>query len=211
MEKFNLFRVYNSRTYEKVESLDKNCFGDYYIKNNSTEYNDDVILCRSFKLYDYKGNWIIIFEGDILEITFKKIGKSKDIKLIGKVIYENNTFLLDTIQGKIDLTQSDNIITFEIIDNFFNIENKLYKIKELFDNYFISSFENFNVYIKEDSIIISSNISVFEYIIKEKRLVYTLLEDDIDMDNDFQCMLLKGCIDYLRKEIDKIWIDEEMD
>jgi hypothetical protein len=211
MEKFNLFRVYNSRTYEKVESLGKNCFGDYYIKNNSTEYNDDVILCRSFKLYDYKGNWIIIFEGDILEITFKKIGKSKDIKLSGKVIYENNTFLLDTIQGKIDLTQSDNIITFEIIDNFFNIENKLYKIKELFDNYFISSFENFNVYIKEDSIIISSNILVFEYIIKEKRLVYTLLEDDIDMDNDFQCMLLKGCIDYLRKEIDKIWIDEEMD
>lgn len=211
MEKFNLFRVYNSRTYEKVESLDKNCFGDYYIKNNSTEYNDDVILCRSFKLYDYKGNWIIIFEGDILEITFKKIGKSKDIKLSGKVIYENNTYLLNTIQGKVDLIQSNNIITFEIIDNFFDIENKLYKIKELFDNYFVSSFENFNSSIKEDSIIISSNISVFEYIIKENRLVYNLLEDDIDMDNDFQCMLLKGCIDYLVKEIDKIWIDEEID
>ena len=93
---------------------------------------------------------------------------------------------------------------FKIIE----IENKLYKIKELFDNYFISSFENFNTNIKDGSIIISSNVSVFEYIIKEKRLVYTLLEDDIDMDNDFQCMLLKGCIDYLRKEIIKIWEEE---
>lgn len=209
MEKFNLFRVYNSRTYENVENLSRNCYGDYFVRNNND--NDGVILCSSFKLYDYKGRWLIVFEGDILEITFKKIGKKKDIKFSGKVTYENNTYLINTVKGKVDLTQSDNIITFEIIDNFFDIENKLYKIKELFDNYFISSFENFNTSIKDGSIIISSNISVFEYIIKEKRLVYTLLEDDIDMDNDFQCMLLKGCIDYLRKEIDKIWIDEEID
>ena len=209
MIKSSLFRVYNSRTYENVENLSRNFYGDYFVRNNND--NNEVILCSSFELYNHKGNWLIVFEGDILEITFKKIGKNKDIKLSGKIMYENNTYLLDTIQGKIDLTQSNNIVNFEIIDNFFDIQNKLYKIKELFDEYFISSSENFNTYIKDDSIIISSSISVFEYIIKEKRLVYNLLEDDIDMDNDFQCMLLKGCIDYLRKEIDKIWIDEEMD
>ena len=209
MIKSSLFRVYNSRTYENVENLSRNCYGDYFVRNNND--NDDVILCSSFKLYNYKSDWLIVFEGDILEITFKKIGKSKDIKLSGKIIYENNTYLLDTIQGKIDLTQSNNIVNYEIVDNFFDIQNKLYRIKELFDEYFISSDESFNTYIKDDSIIISSSISVFEYIIKENRLIYTLLEDDIDMDNEFQFMLLKGCIDYLRKEIDKIWINEEMD
>ena len=209
MIKSNLFRVYNSRTYEIVENLSRNYYGDYFVRNNND--NDDVILCSSFKLYNYKGNWIIIFEGDILEITFKKIGKSKDIKLSGKVIYENNTYLLDTIQGKVDLTQSDNIITFEIIDNFFNIENKLYKIKELFDNYFISNFESFNTFIENENIIISSDISKFEYIVEEKRLICDLTDsNDIDFDNDFQSMLFKSCIDYLRKEIDKIWIDEEI-
>lgn len=209
MIKSSLFRVYNSRTYENVENLRRNCYGDYFVRNNND--NDDVILCSSFKLYNYKSDWLVVFEGDILEVTFKEVGKKKDIKFEGKVVYENGLYLLNINQDKIDLTQSNNIVTFEIIDNFFDIQNKLYRIKELFDEYFISSSENFNTYIKDDSIIISSNISVFEYIIKEKRLVYNLLEDDIDMDNDFQWMLLKGCIDYLVKEIDKIWINKEMD
>ena len=209
MVKSSLFRVYNSRTYEKVENLGKNYYGDYYIKNDNK--NDEVILCSSFKLYDYKNNWIIIFEGDILEITFKEIGKEKDVKFEGKVIYENGIYFLNTIQGKIDLTYSGNIVTFEIIDNFFDIENKLYKIKELFDKYFISSFENFSTYIENENIIIFSDISKFEYIIEEKRLVCGLPNDEsIDFDNEFQFMLLKGCIDYLVKEIDKIWINEEM-
>ena len=210
MIKSSLFRVYNSRTYENVENLSRNCYGDYFVRNNND--NDDVILCNSFKLYDYKGGWLIVFEGDILEITFKKIGKKKDIKFEGKVVYEDGIYLFNTTQGKIDLTQSNNIVTFEIIDNFFNIQNKLYKIKELFDNYFISSFENFNTYIENENIIISSDISKFEYIIGEKRLICDLTNSkDIDFDNDFQSMLFKGCIDYLKKEIDKIWIDEEMD
>lgn len=210
MIKSSLFRVYNSRTYENVENLSRNCYGDYFVRNNND--NDDVILCNSFKLYDYKGGWLIVFEGDILEITFKKIGKKKDIKFSGKVVYEDGLYLFNTTQGKIDLTQSNNIVTFEIIDNFFNIQNKLYKIKELFDNYFISSFENFNTYIENENIIISSDISKFEYIIGEKRLICDLTNSkDIDFDNDFQSMLFKGCIDYLKKEIDKIWIDEEMD
>lgn len=209
MIKSSLFRVYNSRTYENVENLRRNCYGDYFVRNNND--NDDVILCSSFKLYNYKSDWLVVFEGDILEVTFKEVGKKKDIKFEGKVVYENGLYLLNINQDKIDLTQSNNIVTFEIIDNFFDIQNKLYRIKELFDEYFISSSENFNTYIKDDSIIISSNISVFVYIIKEKRLVYNLLEDDIDMDNDFQWMLLKGCIDYLVKEIDKIWINKEMD
>lgn len=209
MIKSSLFRVYNSRTYENVENLRRNCYGDYFVRNNND--NDDVILCSSFKLYNYKSDWLVVFEGDILEVTFKEVGKKKDIKFEGKVVYENGLYLLNINQDKIDLTQSNNIVTFEIIDNFFDIQNKLYRIKELFDEYFISSSENFNTYIKDDSIIISSNISVFEYIIKEKRLVYNLLEDDIDMDTDFQWMLLKGCIDYLVKEIDKIWINKEMD
>lgn len=209
MIKSSLFRVYNSRTYENVENLRRNCYGDYFVRNNND--NDDVILCSSFKLYNYKSDWLVVFEGDILEVTFKEVGKKKDIKFEGKVVYENGLYLLNINQDKIDLTQSNNIVTFEIIDNFFDIQNKLYRIKELFDEYFISSSENFNTYIKDDSIIISSNISVFVYIIKEKRLVYNLLEDDIDMDTDFQWMLLKGCIDYLVKEIDKIWINKEMD
>lgn len=210
MIKSSLFRVYNSRTYENVENLSRNCYGDYFVRNNND--NDGVILCSSFKLYDYKGSWLIVFEGDILEITFKKIGKKKDIKFSGKVVYEDGLYLFNTTQGKIDLTQSNNIVTFEIIDNFFNIQNKLYKIKKLFDNYFISSFENFNTYIENENIIISSDISKFEYIIEEKRLICDLTDSkDIDFDNDFQSMLFKGCIDYLRKEIDKIWIDGEID
>lgn len=209
MIKSSLFRVYNSRTYENVENLSRNCYGDYFVRNSND--NDGVILCSSFKLYDYKGGWLIVFEGDILEITFKKIGKKKDIKFSGKVVYEDGLYLFNTTQGKIDLTQSNNIVTFEIIDNFFDMQNKLYKIKELFDNYFISSFENFNTYIENENIIISSDISKFEYIIEEKRLICDLTDSkDIDFDNDFQFMLFKGCIDYLRKEIDKIWIDEEM-
>lgn len=210
MIKSSLFRVYNSRTYENVENLSRNCYGDYFVRNNND--NDGVILCSSFKLYDYKGSWLIVFEGDILEITFKEIRKEKDVKFEGKVIYENGLYLFNTTQGKIDLTQSNNIVTFEIIDNFFNIQNKLYKIKKLFDNYFISSFENFNTYIENENIIISSDISKFEYIIEEKRLICDLTDSkDIDFDNDFQSMLFKGCIDYLRKEIDKIWIDGEID
>lgn len=210
MIKSSLFRVYNSRTYENVENLSRNCYGDYFVRNNND--NDGVILCSSFKLYDYKGSWLIVFEGDILEITFKEIRKEKYVKFEGKVIYENGLYLFNTIQGKIDLTQSNNIVTFEIIDNFFNIQNKLYKIKKLFDNYFISSFENFNTYIENENIIISSDISKFEYIIEEKRLICDLTDSkDIDFDNDFQSMLFKGCIDYLRKEIDKIWIDGEID
>ena len=209
MIKSSLFRVYNSRTYENVENLSRNCYGDYFVRNNND--NDGVILCSSFKLYDYKDNWLIVFEGDILEITFKEIGKEKDIKFEGKIVYEDGLYLFNTTQGKIDLTQSNNIVTFEIIDNFFDIQNKLYKIKELFDNYFISSFENFNTHIENENIIISSDISKFEYIIEEKRLICDLTDNkDIDFDNDFQSMLFKGCIDYLRKEIDKIWIDEEM-
>lgn len=209
MIKSSLFRVYNSRTYENVENLSRNCYGDYFVRNNN---NDDVILCSSLKLYDYKDNWLIVFEGDILEITFKKIGKYKDIKLSGKVTYENNTYLLNTIQGKVDLTQNENILDFEIIDNFFDIENKLYRIKELFDEYFISSSENFVSFIKNDCIIISSNISSFEYIINEKRLILGLFnEKSINFDNEFQSMLLMGCIDYLKEEIDKIWIDKEID
>lgn len=213
MKKSSLFRVYNARTYEKVENLGKNCYGDYYIKNNSNEDSDDVILCRSFKLYDCRDNWVIIFEGDILEITFKKIGNKKDIKFEGTFIYENDNYLLyTTSKDKIDLTQSSNITTFEIIDNFYNTKNKLYKIKELFDEYFISSFKNFNTHIENENIIISSDILNFEYIIKEKRLICDLTDSkDIDFDNDFQSMLFKGCIDYLRKEIDKIWVDEEID
>lgn len=210
MIKSSLFRVYNSRTYENVENLSRNCYGDYFVRNNND--NDGVILCSSFKLYDYKGSWLIVFEGDILEITFKEIRKEKYVKFEGKVIYENGLYLFNTTQGKIDLTQSNNIVTFEIIDNFFNIQNKLYKIKKLFDNYFISSFENFNTYIENENIIISSDISKFEYIIEEKRLICDLTDSkDIDFDNDFQSMLFKGCIDYLRKEIDKIWIDGEID
>lgn len=210
MIKSSLFRVYNSRTYENVENLSRNCYGDYFVRNNND--NDGVILCSSFKLYDYKGSWLIVFEGDILEITFKEIRKEKDVKFEGKVIYENGLYLFNTTQGKIDLTQSNNIVTFEIIDNFFNIQNKLYKIKKLFDNYFISSFENFNTHIENENIIIFSDISKFEYIIEEKRLICGLTDSkDIDFDNDFQSMLFKGCIDYLRKEIDKIWIDEEID
>ena len=210
MIKSSLFRVYNSRTYENVENLSRNCYGDYFVRNNNN--NDGVILCSSFKLYDYRGSWLIVFEGDILEITFKKIGKKKDIKFSGKVVYEDGLYLFNTTQGKIDLTQSNNIVTFEIIDNFFNIQNKLYKIKELFDNYFVSSFENFNTHIENENIIISSDISKFEYIIEEKRLICDLTDSkDIDFDNDFQSMLFKGCIDYLRKEIDKIWINKEMD
>lgn len=210
MIKSSLFRVYNSRTYENVENLSRNCYGDYFVRNNND--NDGVILCSSFKLYDYKGSWLIVFEGDILEITFKKIGKKKDIKFSGKVVYEDGLYLFNTTQGKIDLTQSNNIVTFEIIDNFFNIQNKLYKIKKLFDNYFVSSFENFNTHIENENIIISSDISKFEYIIEEKRLICDLTDSkDMDFDNDFQSMLFKGCIDYLRKEIDKIWIDKEID
>lgn len=210
MIKSSLFRVYNSRTYENVENLSRNCYGDYFVRNNND--NDGVILCSSFKLYDYKDNWLIVFEGDILEITFKEIGKEKDIKFEGKVVYENGLYLFNTTQGRIDLTQSNNIVTFEIIDNFFNIQNKLYKIKKLFDNYFVSSFENFNTHIENENIIIFSDISKFEYIIEEKRLICDLTDSkDIDFDNDFQSMLFKGCIDYLRKEIDKIWIDEKMD
>ena len=211
MIKSNLFRIYNARTYEKVENLDKNYYGDYHIKNDNK--NDEVILCSSFKLYDYKNNWIIVFEGDILEVTFKEISKEKDIKLKGTVTYENGFLFLHNItQGKLNLTQSSNIISFEIIDNFFDIENRLYKIKELFDNYFISSSENFKTYIRNNNIVISSDISKFEYIIKEKRMICSLPDkESIDFDNEFQFMLFKGCIDYLGKKVNKIWIDEEMD
>lgn len=94
MIKSSLFRVYNSRTYENVENLSRNCYGDYFVRNNND--NDGVILCSSFKLYDYKDNWLIVFEGDILEITFKEIGKEKDIKFEGKVVYENGIYLFNT-------------------------------------------------------------------------------------------------------------------
>lgn len=214
MIKSSLFRIYNSRTYEKVENLGKNYYGDYCIKNSfnkNTNDNDDVILCSSFKLYDYKGNWIIVFEGDILEITFKEIGKEKDVKFEGKVMYENGIYFLNTIQGKIDLTYSDNIVTFEIIDNFFDIENKLYKIKELFDNYFILNINKFSIYNEEDKIYISNGYIIFTYIIEEEKLKFEILEGQINHNDEIQNMLIRSCIEYLRKEINKIWIDEEID
>lgn len=209
MIKSSLFRVYNARTYEKVENLGKNCYGDYYIKNDNK--NDEVILCSSFKLYDYKSNWIIVFEGDILEITFKEIGKEKDVKFEGKVVYENSLYFLNTTQGKIDLTYSDNIVTFEIIDNFFDIENKLYKIKELFDNYFILNINKFSIYNEEDKIYISNGYIIFTYIIEEEKLKFEILEGQINYNDEIQNMLIRSCIEYLRKEINKIWIDEEID
>ena len=46
------------------------------------------------------------------------------------------------------------------------------------------------------------------YIIKDKRLQNETLCGRIDYENNVHNMLMSSCVDYLRKEIIKIWEEE---
>lgn len=210
MIKTNLFRVYNSKTYEKVDKLGTNYTNQFFDDDNILSPDEkNIIICGSYYMCNcLNSNSLRVFEGDILRVVERDIRMGEYTETIyeGMVVYKDDKYMLEIKNiGYIDLEDNDSIVDFEFVDNYYEIQRKLYKIKELFENYFVSSHSTFSVFIKEDDIIISNENIVFIYVIKEERLKNTISRNQINYNDKIQSMLLHSCIDYLRKEITKIW------
>nr|DAN63707.1 MAG TPA: hypothetical protein [Herelleviridae sp.] len=214
MIKTNTFIVYNANTYEKITKLGINHIYDF-CNEDEFYFSEDksIILCGSYDLCNYlNSNSLRVFEGDILRVTIRdlRMGEYSENTYDGMVIYKDDKYMLQVENiGYINLEDKDLIVDFEFVNNYYEIQRKLYKIKELFDNYFVSNNNKFSIYNEENKIYISNGYIIFTYIIKEERLKFEILEGQINYKDEIQNMLIRSCIDYLRKEINKIWKNKE--
>ena len=214
MIKTNMFRMYDGRTFEKITKI------DYTSDKNLFRYNDfqifdeyKNIICGSYEVYTYEGHSLIVFEGDIVKVVTRDTicGEYGEHTYEGQVVCENNKYRVEVSDiGFVNLEDKDFIVEIEVVGNYYTIQNKLYKIKKLVEEYFASGFHNFETRLEIDGsciYILNDNI-IFTYIIKDKRLQNETLCGRIDYENNVHNMLMSSCVDYLRKEIIKIWEEE---
>lgn len=213
MIKTNLFRMYNGLTFERITKIDSTNSNNLFGNDDEFQFfdnNNKNIICGSYEVYTYNGYSLTVFEGDIVKIVTRDTirGEYGEHTYEGQVVYEDNKYKVKVSNiGYMDLEDKNFIVDIEIIGNYFTRQNKLYKIKTLVENYFVSGFHKFEVRLEVDGscIYILNNNIIFKYIIIEKRLQNETLCGRIDYENNVQNMLISSCIDYLRKEITKIW------
>lgn len=214
MIKTNTFRIYDGKTFEKVNKLGTDYNNNFFDESKFFLSNEEnIIICGSYYLYNYLQNKSLrVFEGDILRVVVRdvRMGEYTENTYEGMVVYRDDKCMLQVENiGYINLEDKDLIVDFEFIDNYYEIQKKLYTVKKLFDNYFVSNINKFSIYDEEDKIYISNGYIIFTYIISEERLKFEILEGQINYNDEIQNMLIFSCIDYLRKEITKIWENKE--
>lgn len=214
MIKTNTFRIYDGKTFEKVNKLGTDYNNNFFDESKFFLSNEEnIIICGSYHLHNYLQNKSLrVFEGDILRVVVRdvRMGEYTENTYEGMVVYRDDKCMLQVEHiGYINLEGKDLIVDFEFVDNYYEIQKKLYTVKELFDNYFVSNNNKFSMYNEEDKIYISNGYIIFTYIIKEERLKFEILEGQIDYNDEIQSMLIRSCIDYLRKEMTKIWKNKE--
>lgn len=87
MIKTNLFRVYNSKTYERVDKLGTNYTNQFFDDDNILSPDEkNIIICGSYYMCNcLNSNSLRVFEGDILRVV-ERDGEQKKIKHI--ILYQ---------------------------------------------------------------------------------------------------------------------------
>lgn len=72
MIRTNTFRIYNTKTYEKIDKLETDYNNDFFDDNDDNFLSFDeknIIICGSYDVYTYNGYSLTVFEGDIVKVV----------------------------------------------------------------------------------------------------------------------------------------------